>query len=135
MIRRILLALLTLLASCSPPQPAQPQPRPVAAAAPNPVPPPAAPIAAPQPSAVIVPPDAAYVCRVERPGGAETTVIDLSVQVAALCRKNPEMGPCKYERDACRRNGGSVFAAEGEITPLAEAEYDKRVLRVRLRGD
>jgi hypothetical protein len=87
-------------------------------------------------AAVVVPPDAVYVCVVERHGVAQQTTIELAPQVADLCRKHPEMGPCKYERDACRRGGGRVYAADGsEITPRTEAEYDKRVMRVRLRSD
>jgi hypothetical protein len=46
------------------------------------------------------------------------------------------MGPCQYERDACRRSGGRVFAADGsEITRSVEDEYDKRVMRIRLRSN
>jgi len=46
------------------------------------------------------------------------------------------MGPCQYERDLCRRGGGRVYAAEGkEITLQTEAEYDKKVMRVRLRAN
>ena len=46
------------------------------------------------------------------------------------------MLPCQYERDICRRNGGRVFAADGtEITMATEAEYDKKVFRVRFRAD
>jgi hypothetical protein len=46
------------------------------------------------------------------------------------------MGPCRYERDVCRRSGGRVFAARGiEITAQTEAEYDKKVMRVRLQSN
>ena len=46
------------------------------------------------------------------------------------------MGPCQYEREACRRSGGRVFAADGtEITAATEAEYDRKVARIRLRAD
>jgi hypothetical protein len=46
------------------------------------------------------------------------------------------MGPCKYERDGCRRSGGRVYAANGvEITKQTEAEYDKRVLRVLFKAN
>jgi len=53
-----------------------------------------------------------------------------------LCKRHPEMGPCQYERQACRRSGGRVFAASGEeITLATEAEYDKKVLRARFRAN
>jgi hypothetical protein len=85
---------------------------------------------------VVVPPGVLYVCVVEHQGNTEQTTIDLSPQLAQLCGKNPEMGPCQYQRETCRRGGGRVFAADGrEITRAIEAEYDKRVMRVRLRGD
>ena len=56
--------------------------------------------------------------------------------LALLCRKHPEMGPCQYERNNCRASGGRVFAADGvEITMATEAEYDKKVMRVRFRAN
>jgi hypothetical protein len=43
---------------------------------------------------------------------------------------------CRYERDACRRKGGRVFAAEGgEITLATEVEYDKHVLRIQMKSN
>ena len=43
------------------------------------------------------------------------------------------MGPCQNARYACRRSGGRVYAADGgEVTQADEAEYDKRVMRVRV---
>jgi len=43
------------------------------------------------------------------------------------------MGPCQSARNACRSNGGRVYAADGsEITRADEAEYDKKVTRVRV---
>jgi hypothetical protein len=46
------------------------------------------------------------------------------------------MGPCQYEREVCRTSGGRVFAADGrEITKETEAEYDRRVLRVRINSN
>jgi hypothetical protein len=40
------------------------------------------------------------------------------------------------KREGCRRNNGRVYAADGkEITRATEAEYDKKVMRVRFRGD
>ena len=36
-------------------------------------------------------------------------------------------------RNACRRSGGRVYAADGsEVTQADEAEYDKKVMRVRV---
>ena len=64
------------------------------------------------------------------------TAIEYSPQVDGLCRKHPEMGPCQYERNACRRKGGRVFAADGsEITMATEAEYDKKVRRVTFKAN
>jgi hypothetical protein len=55
---------------------------------------------------------------------------------AAICSKHPETGPCQYERNNCRASGGRVFAANGaEITMATEAEYDKKVMRVRFRAN
>jgi hypothetical protein len=86
--------------------------------------------------AVVVPPDTLYVCVVDAQGVRKQTAIEFAAKVGKLCQQHPEMGPCKYERNECRRGGGRVFAANGvEITPLIEAEYDKRVLRVVFRAD
>ena len=88
-------------------------------------------------AAPLLPEGAVYVCVVDTQGQRQQTVIEFpSPQVRELCRKNPEMGPCKYERDACRRSGGRVYAAGGvEITAQTENEYDKKVLRVRLKSN
>jgi hypothetical protein len=73
-----------------------------------------------------------YACDV---GGARAP-IELAANVEALCRRHPEMGPCKFERDACRKRGGRVYTAKGEeVTVAVEAEYDRRVMRVRLQAD
>ena len=46
------------------------------------------------------------------------------------------MGPCQYERNACRRAGGRVYADDWtEITMATEAEYDKRVRRVQFKAN
>ncbi len=46
------------------------------------------------------------------------------------------MGPCQFERETCRRNSGRVFTVDGtEITQQTEAEYDKRVLRIRMQAN
>ena len=94
---------------------------------------PSPPAALPQ---IVVPADAIYVCVVESGGTLRQTVIEFVPKVHQLCRKHPEMGPCQYERNACRNAGGRVFAAGGqEITMATEAEYDKKVMRVRFRAN
>jgi hypothetical protein len=81
----------------------------------------------------VVPAGAVYACVVDSAGERQITAIELVPKVAALCAQNPEMGPCQYEREVCRRSGGRVFAADGkEITKTTEAEYDRRVLRARI---
>ncbi len=96
-------------------------------------------LAAPAPTAP-APPDAApptglYRC-LKRVGGEETwSPIDLAPKLEDLCRRHPEMGPCQYQRQICRRAGGRVFDSEGqEITPRTEAEYDRKVLRLKFRS-
>ena len=77
-----------------------------------------------------------YVCVNSVDAEVRQTAISFAPKVAALCRKHPEMGPCQYEREVCRRSGGRVFTADSvEISRATEAEYDKKVLRVRLRAD
>ena len=109
--------------------PETPPPAPPVAA--SPVNPPAAPTLA-----IAAPPGALYVCVSGAGAQLRQTSIEFAPGVGELCRKHPEMGPCQYERDACRRSGGRVFAADGtEITRSTEDEYDKRVLRIRLRSN
>ena len=87
-------------------------------------------------AAIVVPPNTQYVCVSETNGVRQQTSIEFSTKVAALCRKHPEMGPCKYERDVCRRSNGRVYAANGvEITMQTEAAYDKRVMRVVFKSN
>jgi hypothetical protein len=77
-----------------------------------------------------------YVCVSETAGEQRRTVIALPAPVEALCRKAPEMGPCQYEREACRRKGGKVVTADGtEITRQTEAEYDRKVMRIRMKSN
>lgn len=135
----VALAFLALMVGgCSGPKPAMPvTPQRDIATSPvvrQPLPPSTA--APPTSAAVTVPPGALYVCAIEKNGERQQTAIEFAPKVAELCRKNPEMGPCQYERETCRRSGGRVFAADGtEITRVTEAEYDKKVMRVRFRAD
>jgi hypothetical protein len=90
----------------------------------------------PAPLSPEIPADAIYVCVVDDAGVRRQTVIEFVPRVLALCKRHPEMGPCQYERNVCRGAGGRVFAANGEeITMRTEAEYDKKVLRVRFRAN
>ncbi len=164
MIRRLVLpaALAALLAACSSPDPS-PDPRVAAPVAPLAVTPPSeradAPVIrrelpetrAPQIASIVprpepslasplpliaVPADAIYVCVVDSGGSRRQTVIEFVPKVHQLCRRHPEMGPCQYERNACRSAGGRVFAGAGEeITLATEAEYDRKVMRTRFRAN
>lgn len=83
--------------------------------------------------AASIPAHAVYVCAAGTGKGRTITAIDVEEKVAALCRRHPEMGPCQYARNTCRRTGGRVYAADGsEITQADEAEYDKKVMRMRV---
>jgi len=91
--------------------------------------------APPAQSAIVVPANTLYVCVVDADGVRKQTAITFAPKVEALCKKHPEMGPCQYERNVCRSAGGRIFAANGmEITMATEAEYDKKVMRVRFKG-
>ena len=80
-----------------------------------------------------IPTGAVYLCAAGSGRDRTIAAIELEEKVAALCRRHPEMGPCQYARNACRRSGGRVYAADGsEITQANEAEYDKKVMRVRV---
>lgn len=77
-----------------------------------------------------------YFCVTGSASEPQRAPIAFAPSVDALCRKAPEMGPCQYERDACRRQGGKVLTPAGvEITLQTEAEYDRRVLRVRMKSN
>lgn len=68
--------------------------------------------------------------------GDARVAIEYAPKVETLCRKHPEMGPCQFERNACRAKGGRVYTARGEeVSPGVEAEYDKVVTRVRFQAD
>ena len=153
MFTRCLLGAAVALCACTEPPPER-QPQPVAPPPPvvrSPVSPPttpepsapASPVPAPGTTTasaaetpVVIPAGAVYACVVDSAGERQVTAIEFVPKVAALCAKNPEMGPCQYEREVCRHSGGRVFAADGkEITKLTEAEYDRRVLRVKLKSN
>jgi len=86
--------------------------------------------------AIVAPSGALYVCVAGSAAAPVQTAIEYADKVDALCRKHPEMGPCQYERNACRKKGGRVFAADGsEITLATEAEYDKKVRRVTFKSN
>jgi len=86
--------------------------------------------------AIVVPAGALYVCVSEAGGTQRQTGIEYAPKTGALCRQHPEMGPCQYERNLCRRSGGRVYAADGtEITLATEAEYDKKVRRVQFKSN
>ena len=82
------------------------------------------------------PPGAIYVCSSGSAGERKITAIAFDEKAGAMCRRHPEMGPCQYERELCRKSGGRVYAADGaEITLATEAEYDRRVMRVRFKAN
>jgi hypothetical protein len=124
-----------MLAACQPappptaPVPPSPPPAPVVAPTVKSAPPPAAAVALPR---MDLPPGPIYRCVV---AGA-SAVLALPENIEGLCRRHPEMGPCQFEREACRQRGGLVLTSLGEeVTPRVEAEYDKRVQRVRFQAD
>lgn len=76
-----------------------------------------------------------YEC-VKGAAGAETRrPITFPEQSGRICARFPAMGPCQYERVACRASGGRVIRFDGiEITKEVEKEYDKQVQRFRLNA-
>ena len=63
------------------------------------------------------------------------TDIHLPEGSGRICSRFPAMGPCQYERNACRARGGRVIRFDGvEITRDVEREYDKQVQRYRLNA-
>ena len=84
--------------------------------------------------AASIPSGAVYVCAAGSGKDRTIAAIELGEKVvAAICRRHTEMGPCQNARNACRRRGGRVYAADGsEVTQADEAEYDKKVMRVRV---
>jgi hypothetical protein len=133
--RGFLVAMLVLaLAACQ----QAPPPAEKASPAPSPsVAPPAKVEAPPARRAIALPslefpPGPLYVCQTS----SGRSDIEYEARVESLCRRHPEMGPCQYERNACRAKGGRVFTQRGEeVTQAVEAEYDRLVMRVRFQGD
>ena len=83
--------------------------------------------------AASIPTGAVYTCVTGSGKDRTIRTIDLPEKAASLCRRHTEMGPCQSARNACRKSGGRVYAADGtEITQADEAEYDKKVMRVRV---
>lgn len=83
--------------------------------------------------AASIPTGAVFVCAAGSGKNRTIATIELEEKVAALCSRHPEMGPCQYARNACRRSGGRVYASDGsEITQADEAEFDKKVMRLRV---
>ena len=76
-----------------------------------------------------------YEC-VKGASGAETRKpITFPENSGRICARFPAMGPCQYERVACRASGGRVIRFDGvEITKEVETEYDKQVQRFRLNA-
>jgi hypothetical protein len=82
------------------------------------------------------PAGAIYVCSSGSGAERKTTAIAFDEKAGTMCRRHPEMGPCQYERDLCRKSGGRVYAPDGtEITLATEAEYDRKVMRVRFKAN
>ncbi len=67
--------------------------------------------------------------------GSNRTPIGLPDGSERICSRFPAMGPCQYERDACRASGGRVIRFDGtDITKEVENEYDRQVQRFRLNA-
>lgn len=76
-----------------------------------------------------------YQCLNSKTSGDIRTVITLPTGSERICSRFPAMGPCQYERDACRAKGGRVIRFDGvEITKEVEREYDKQVQRFKLNA-
>ena len=70
--------------------------------------PPKAPSAAVAMPSMQLPAGPIYACDI---AGARTPIEFPTT--SSRCRRHPEMGPCQYERNACRR-GGRVYTSNGE---------------------
>ena len=76
-----------------------------------------------------------YECVKGNAGSESRVAIVFPENSGRICARFPAMGPCQYERDACRASGGRVIRFDGaEITKDVEKEYDKQVQRFRLNA-
>lgn len=76
-----------------------------------------------------------YECVKGSTGSESRVAIVFPENSGRICARFPAMGPCQYERDACRAEGGRVIRFDGaEITKDVENEYDKQVQRFRLNA-
>jgi hypothetical protein len=76
-----------------------------------------------------------YECVKGKPGEETRVAITFPEKSGRICARFPAMGPCQYERVACRASGGRVIRFDGiEITKDVEREYDKQVQRFRLNA-
>ena len=76
-----------------------------------------------------------YECVKGKAGSEARASITFPEQSGRICARFPAMGPCQYEREACRATGGRVIRFDGaEITKDVEKEYDKQVQRFRLNA-
>ncbi len=76
-----------------------------------------------------------YECIKGKTGSETRAAIVFPENSGRICTRFPAMGPCQYERDACRATGGRVIRFDGaEITKDVEKEYDKQVQRFRLNA-
>ena len=76
-----------------------------------------------------------YECVKGKQGEETRSAITFPENSGRICSRFPAMGPCQYERAACRAGGGRVIRFDGiEITREVEHEYDKQVQRFRLNA-
>lgn len=76
-----------------------------------------------------------YECVKGKVGEETRAAITFPEKSGRICARFPAMGPCQYERAACRASGGRVIRFDGvEITKDVEHEYDKQVQRFRLNA-
>lgn len=76
-----------------------------------------------------------YECVRGAQGAESRAAIAFPENSGRICARFPAMGPCQYERAACRSSGGRVIRFDGiEITKEVEHEYDKQVTRFRLNA-
>ena len=76
-----------------------------------------------------------YECVKGKAGEETRAAITFPEKSGRICARFPAMGPCQYERTACRASGGRVIRFDGvEITKDVEHKYDKQVQRFRLNA-